>query len=147
GVRLDGLFTHPGHVTQPPDQQAEILHGINERMVQTLNLWKKHGLSAGIVSGGSTPTAFQSHLIPSLTEIRPGTYIYYDRNCIVGGCCEVEDCAAQVVCTVVSNAVPGKCVIDAGSKTLTTDRLFNDPTAAQGFGYVIEYPQARIVRL
>jgi D-serine deaminase-like pyridoxal phosphate-dependent protein len=147
GVRLDGLFTYPGHVTLAADQQNEVLHGINERIAQTLSLWKRHGLHAGIVSGGSTPTAFQSHLIPTVTEIRPGTYVYYDRNCIVGGWCEVEDCAAHIVCTVVSNAVPGKCVIDAGSKTLTSDRLYNDPTGAQGFGYVVEYPQAKIVRL
>lgn len=148
GLRLDGLFFYPGHVNQPAEQQQEILHGINERLAQTLNLWKRHGLEAAIVSGGSTPTAFQSHHVPAMTEIRPGTYIYYDRNCIAGKWCDIDDCAARVVCTVVSNAVPGKCVIDAGSKTLTSDRLYNDPGGANaGFGLLVEYPQAKIVRL
>lgn len=145
GLRLDGLFVYPGHVTLPAGQQAETLHGINERIAQTLSLWKRHGLESQIVSGGSTPTAFQSHLVPALTEIRPGTYVYYDRNCLTGKWCNIGDCAARVVATVVSNAVPGKCVIDAGSKTLTTDRLYNDLQG--GFGLVVEYPQAKIVRL
>lgn len=145
GLRLDGLFFYPGHVTLPADHQQETLHGINERVAQTLGLWKRHGLEAPIVSGGSTPTAYQSHFIPAQTEIRPGTYIYYDRNCLTGKWCGLEDCAARVVATVVSNAVPGKCVIDAGSKTLTTDRLYNDLQG--GFGLVVEYPHAKIVRL
>ncbi len=37
-------------------------------------------MQARIVSGGSTPTAYQSHLVPELTEIRPGTYIFNDLN-------------------------------------------------------------------
>ncbi len=58
----------------------------------------------------------------------------------------MDDCAATVLSTVVSTAVPGKCIIDAGSKTLTTDRMANDPTNG-GFGLVVEYPEAKIVRL
>ena len=61
-------------------------------------------------------------------------------------CGALEECAARVICTVVSNAVPGKVVIDAGTKTLTSDRLVTDP-ANGGFGHVVEYPEARITRL
>jgi D-serine deaminase-like pyridoxal phosphate-dependent protein len=41
---------------------------------------------------------------------------------------------------------PGKFVIDAGSKTLTNDRRTVDPDTA-GYGHVVEYPDAKIVRL
>ena len=59
---------------------------------------------------------------------------------------KIEDCAAQLVCTVISDAVPGKVVIDAGSKTLTQDRLGCNPEHG-GHGHLPAYPQAKIVRL
>ncbi len=144
-LRLDGLFIYPGHVWAPADQQGEPLGRVAELVQATLDLWKRSGLAASIVSGGSTPTAYQSHLIPQLTEIRPGTYIYNDMNTVAGGFCRIEDCAARIVCTVVSNAVPGKVVIDAGTKTLSSDR--NIPNPESGHGYVVEYPLAKITRL
>ena len=53
--------------------------------------------------------------------------------------------AARIVCTVVSDAVPGQVVIDAGSKTLTSDRC--GPAPDSGHGYVVEYPHAKITYL
>ena len=46
---------------------------------------------------------------------------------------------------MVSNAVPGQVVIDAGSKTLTMDRC--SPAPDSGHGYIVEYPEAVITRL
>jgi D-serine deaminase-like pyridoxal phosphate-dependent protein len=103
-------------------------------------------MNAPIVSGGSTPTAYQSHHVTHQTEIRPGTYIYNDMNTVRGGFCALEDCAATLVCTVVSTAaVDGRVVIDAGTKTLTSDRNVTAPES--GHGHVVEYPKATIVRL
>jgi D-serine deaminase-like pyridoxal phosphate-dependent protein len=79
------------------------------------------GFDAPIVSGGSTPGAARTPLVPRTTEIRPGTYVFYDANSIELGCCVEADCAMRVLTTVVSTAVPGQCVIDAGSKTLSSD--------------------------
>jgi D-serine deaminase-like pyridoxal phosphate-dependent protein len=78
--------------------------------------------------------------------MRPGTYIYNDMSMVSCGQAELADCAARVVCTVVSTAVPGKFVLDAGSKTLTQDRRSKDPETA-GFGHIVEYPSAVIARL
>ena len=146
GVRLDGLFCYPGHVAGLAAGQAPALASLQEVLRQTLDLWNHHGLQAPIVSGGSTPSALQSHQVPALTEIRPGTYIYNDRNSLSLGCCTPEDCGATMVCTVISNAVAGQVVIDAGSKSLSSDRLAGGNDRS-GFGLIIGYPQARIVRL
>ncbi|MCE9589343.1 MAG: alanine racemase [Planctomycetes bacterium] len=145
-LRLDGLFFYPGHIVAKPDEQTAILAPIEAMLEETITLWKKNGLEAKIVSGGSTPTGTQSHHLKALTEIRPGTYIYYDRNCITGNWCAIDDVAAVIVCTVISDAVPGKCVLDAGTKTFTSDRLVGDATNQHGSGLIIEYPQAKIVR-
>jgi D-serine deaminase-like pyridoxal phosphate-dependent protein len=144
-LRLDGLFYYPGHVWKPAAEQGEPLGLIAARLEETLSLWSLKGLAAPIVSGGSTPTAYQSHLIPKTTEIRPGTYIFNDMNTVAAGFSTLDDCAATLVCTVVSTAVPGKVVIDAGTKTLTSDRNVTQPES--GHGYVMEYPQAKVARL
>ncbi|HZE96703.1 MAG TPA: alanine racemase [Planctomycetota bacterium] len=87
----------------------------------TLDLLKKAGLEAKIVSGGSTPGASKTPLIPRTTEIRPGTYVFYDASSLEAKCCFESDCALRVITTVVSTAVPGQCLIDAGSKTFSSD--------------------------
>lgn len=145
GLCLDGIMIYPGHVWKPPNEQGPALQRIAAKVEETLDLWRRHGLDAKIVSGGSTPTAFQSHHIPQATEIRPGTYIFNDMNTVRGGFCSLDDCAARFVSTVVSDAVPGQVVIDAGSKTLTQDRCL--PAPESGHGHVVEYPQGRIAAL
>ncbi|PQO42300.1 alanine racemase [Blastopirellula marina] len=144
-LRLDGIFFYPGQVWLPANEQGTPLQQIDATLSEAIDLWAKHDLPCPIVSGGSTPTAYQSHGIRSQTEIRPGTYLFNDMNTVRAGFCELEDCAAAIVCTVVSTAVPGKGVIDAGSKTLTSDRNVLHPDS--GHGHVIEYPAAVIVRL
>ncbi|SFI45555.1 alanine racemase [Planctomicrobium piriforme] len=144
-LRLDGIFFYPGHVWSPAAEQHEELRRIDAVLAETIDLWKQLGLSTGIVSGGSTPSAYQSDLISSQTEIRPGTYIYNDMNTVRAGFCNLEDVAAAIVCTVVSTAVPGKAVIDAGTKTLTSDRNARVPES--GYGCILEYPEASLTRL
>lgn len=91
------------------------------------------GFEAKIVSGGSTPGAAKTPLIPKTTEIRPGTYVFYDASSLAAGLCVEADCALRVLTTVVSTAVPGQCVIDAGSKTLSSDSTVGSGT----FGHVV----------
>ena len=147
GLRLDGIMCYPGQIILLPEQQTtQSLHPVQQKLEEVIAQWKRHGLPTTIVSGGSTPTGLQSHLIPAENEIRPGTYIYYDWNCVSGKWCTIDEVAAKVVCTVVSNAVPGKFVIDAGSKTLTRDLNFLNPSDP-AYGHVVEYPRATVKRL
>ena len=146
GVRLDGLMFFPGHIHQTPNRQTAPLAAVGELLARTQRLWTAGGLAMPIVSGGSTPTAFQSHQVPGQTEIRPGTYVYGDGTVVAGGYGREEDCAARVLATVVSNAVAGSVVVDAGSKCLSDARL-GAADAAGGFGTVVGWPKARVVRL
>jgi D-serine deaminase-like pyridoxal phosphate-dependent protein len=145
GARLDGIMTYPGHVWDAADQQEPRLAKISEKIRRTIELWTQAGLAATIVSGGSTPTMLQSHHLPELTEIRPGTYIFNDMNTVRGGFCGLEDCAARIIVTVISTAVKGQVVVDAGNKTLTSDQCV--PAPQSGHGLVVELPEAKITRL
>jgi len=94
------------------------------------------GFETKIVSGGSTPGAAYTSLVPRTTEIRPGTYVFYDASSLQAKVCVEDDCALRVLTTVVSTAVPRQCVIDAGSKTFSSD-----PTVGVGtFGHFIGRP-------
>lgn len=144
-LRLDGLFCYPGHVWNPAAEQGKPLAAIAALLDETIAMWGKSGLQAKIVSAGSTPTAYQSHLMPAVTEVRPGTYIYNDMNTVAAGFAALDDCAATLVCTVVSTAVPGQVIVDAGSKTLAMDRCI--PAPDSGFGHVVGLPGAQVVKL
>jgi D-serine deaminase-like pyridoxal phosphate-dependent protein len=93
------------------------------------------GFDAKIVSGGSTPGASKTPLIPQTTEIRPGTYVFYDASSLAARLCDEGDCALRVLTTVVSTAVPGQCVIDAGSKTFSSDQTVGVGTFGHFVGH------------
>jgi D-serine deaminase-like pyridoxal phosphate-dependent protein len=146
GLRLDGVMFFPGQLSHgPPTSYASALAAIDAHLAEVIDLWKKSGLECRIVSGGSTPAASQSHLLTKLTEIRPGTYIFNDMNSVHSQCATLDDCAARILATVVSTAVPGQIVLDSGTKTLTSDRC--GPAPDSGHGHIVEYPGAKITKL
>jgi D-serine deaminase-like pyridoxal phosphate-dependent protein len=144
-LRLDGLFCYPGHVWSLRQEQDAELAAVESTIQTHLGRWKTEGLQARIVSSGSTPTAYQSHLTPSVNELRPGTYVFNDINTLRGGYCTLDDCAVRIVAMIVSTAVPGQVVIDAGAKTLAADYCISAPES--GHGLIVEYPHARIRHL
>jgi D-serine deaminase-like pyridoxal phosphate-dependent protein len=145
GLRLDGVMFFPGHIGGSPEEQRPQIDRAFGRIEEVLEIWRRDGLEAKVVSGGSTPTALQSHHFKMLTEIRPGTYVFNGVNELYGGYVALDDCAARVLATVVSTAVPGKVVLDGGSKIFTSDRC--GPRPESGHGLIVEFPEARIVRL
>jgi D-serine deaminase-like pyridoxal phosphate-dependent protein len=145
GLKFRGLMVYPGNVWGAEADREKVAKQVAELVEQTLEPFRKAGMEVEIVSGGSTPSASLTHKIPGITEIRPGTYVYNDLNTYYQGVCKLEDCAARVVSTVVSTAVPGRAMIDAGSKTLSSDALGSGPRT--GHGYVVEAPDAPLIKL
>jgi len=145
GLRFRGLMVYPGNVWGAEADREKVAKQVAELVEQTLEPFRKAGMEVEIVSGGSTPSASLTHKIPGITEIRPGTYVYNDLNTYYQGVCKLEDCAARVVATVISTAVPGRAMIDAGSKTLSSDGLGSGP--ATGHGHVVEAPDAALIKL
>lgn len=100
-----------------------------------LDALRAAGFEAKIVSGGSTPGASKTPLIPQTTEIRPGTYVFYDASSLEAKLCVEADCALRVLTTVVSTAAPGQCLIDAGSKTFSSDATVGSGTFGHFIGH------------
>jgi D-serine deaminase-like pyridoxal phosphate-dependent protein len=134
----------PGHFGVAPDERASLRIQVNDFLKRTLEVLSDAGLPAAIVSGGSTPTAYEGSLFYGVNEVRPGTYIFNDRNTVAISACTLDDCALSVMVTVVSTAVSGHAVVDGGSKTFSYDRFQGGD--GRGFGIVKEDPAAEIER-
>ncbi len=125
GLALSGVFTHGGHAYVAPtrDGVAQAARDEGEAVVSVAGELRQSGLGVEEVSVGSTPTARLAMRIPGVTECRPGNYVFHDGSQAALGACEISDCAMTVLATVVSVPAHGRAVVDAGSKTLSTDPL------------------------
>jgi D-serine deaminase-like pyridoxal phosphate-dependent protein len=139
-VKFGGIMFYPGHLLAKPGQQTALLGPVNDLLDKTLAAFEHSGLPVQAVSGGSTPTAYRSHEFHGVTEIRPGMYLFNDRNMMGAEVAGLTDCAVSVVVTVVSTAVSGRAIVDGGSKTFSSDRFLSGDGA--GCGLVREDPDA-----
>ncbi|MFN8653183.1 MAG: alanine racemase [Gemmatimonadales bacterium] len=144
GLRYDGLMFYPGHIRDGGEAGRAALATVNQRLAGVLAALAREGLAPAIVSGGSTPTLWQSHTLAGLTEIRPGTTVFNDRTTALAGVCDWDACAYSILATVVSTAVPGQAVIDAGSKALAKEELRG---AGSGYGALLDRPSVVVSAL
>lgn len=122
GLRFGGLMTYPP------------LHGVeksNAWLSEAVALFQQAGIAVPRVSSGNSPDMWAPAAAP-VTERRPGTYIYYDRFQVKERAAGLDDCALTVLATVVSRPTATRVVIDAGSKSLTSDLL-----GMEGYGLVM----------
>jgi D-serine deaminase-like pyridoxal phosphate-dependent protein len=137
-LRYGGITFYAGHIRDRVSDQRTKLDRLNRDVDAAVAELTKAGLTPPVVSGGSTPTIWQTHEIAHLTEMRPGTYVYNDRGTSEIGACAEADCALTVLATVVSTAVPGQAVIDAGSKALGREPVRG--VSGEGFGALLGDP-------
>ena len=138
-LRWEGISVYPGHIMGNRKIREQDIVLENGRLDLLFSLLDSVGIPYPIVSGGNTPAAFESHQFHGVTEIRPGTYVFNDRNTVDAESAKYADCAATVLTTVVSTSVIHRAVIDAGSKTLSADALLSG--AGQHFGYIQDHPE------
>jgi D-serine deaminase-like pyridoxal phosphate-dependent protein len=139
GLELRGVFTHGGHAYRGPQRVAGAADDEHDVLRAARQVLLAAGLEVRVVSAGSTPTAVHASDSP-ITEERPGTYVFGDRQQANLGGAEPSTLALAVAATVVSTAVPGRCVLDAGAKALAKDK----PGWLDGFGVIPELPGAVI---
>jgi D-serine deaminase-like pyridoxal phosphate-dependent protein len=147
---LTGIYTYRGAVLGGSKTLELEKAGLEEGqlMVSLADMLRERGIWVDDVSVGSTPTAEYAAKVEGVTEIRPGTYVFYDRMQARLGACSLDECAAVVVCTVVSRPARDLAIIDGGSKTFATDVAPGaEPLNLEGYGHVVGYPGAVLERL
>lgn len=122
GLRFKGLLSHPGQAyVQPSDAAMATVARDEARILQALaEATRARGVTVSELSVGSTPTARFIGETTGLSEMRPGNYVYYDRSQVALGSAQLEQCALTVLSTVVSTH-GDRVILDAGSKTLSSD--------------------------
>ena len=111
------------------------MHGaekVQSFMSSAKALIEMHGIPVTVITSGGTPSMMSAADAPVTNEYRPGTYVYNDRSLVERGVSTWEDCALTVLATVVSVPADNRAIVDAGSKTLTSDLL-----GLQGYGHVL----------
>jgi D-serine deaminase-like pyridoxal phosphate-dependent protein len=128
-LHFAGLLVYPSNPVMRP------------RLQEALDRLNQAGIGVDSVSGGGSGAAHYAGEIPELTELRVGTYVFNDWGTVCKGWAALDNCAMTVLATVVSRPTPDRAILDSGSKTLSSDHWNNL------YGYVVEYPQARIYQL
>lgn len=112
-----GVYTYPGHGCFGPDARERAAQDQHAALTTAVRSFAGVGLTAEVVSAGSTPTvAFSTSSV--ITEIRPGEYVFCDLDNTRLGACEEDQIALFVAATVVSDWVPDQVILDVGTKAL-----------------------------
>ena len=147
---VSGIYTFRGPVLNGNPTLDFEAAGIDEgeKMVALANQLREAGITIRDVSLGSTSTSSSAATVEGVTEVRPGTYVFYDAMQEKYGCCTEQECAAVVRVTVISRPTKERAIIDGGSKTFATDVQPNQaPIYLQGFGKVVGHPNITLERV
>jgi D-serine deaminase-like pyridoxal phosphate-dependent protein len=119
-LELAGFYTHEGHLYGvPPAEQSsrtnaviETISRIRDAIAPSLPIWPGCSVSARLAAASGRVQA-----------VRPGAYVFGDISLSVTcGVMKPDEVALHVLATVVDKPEPGLALIDAGSKTFSSDR-------------------------
>lgn len=133
GLKLAGLMVYP------PEHAAD---ATNAFVAEVRAALASEGIFFDELSSGGTPNLLGLGSLHGQTEHRAGTSIFNDCMMMAAGFASREDCALLVYSTVVSRGGPERGILDAGSKTLTTETGWD----LKGHGLILEHPEAVIAR-
>ncbi len=132
GLRFGGLMTYPA--------RSKFIEA-DRWLADAKALIEEAGIDVPRITSGNSPDIW--HTGDSVvTERRPGTYIYFDRSQVAFGVATFAACALTVLATVVSRPTSTRAVIDAGSKSLSSDLL-----GLTGFGVIQGHEEIAVASL
>ncbi|MFB5680914.1 alanine racemase [Paenibacillus terreus] len=145
GIEVVGVLSYAGQIYGESSKESIRAMAKSEALLlkQSADMIREAGIDLTVVSGGSSLSSKFAQDLDGVTEVRAGNYLFHDVGQLSMGMVTVDDCALRVVTTVVSVPAPGRAIIDAGSKTLTTDMM----PFSKGYGYIIEQPEIEIFKL
>lgn len=140
GLLVEGVFTHGGHSYAGPDRVAGAAADEERALAAAARAIEGQGILVPVRSAGSTPTT-RLDRPTAVTEERPGTYVFGDRQQVHLGAHPADAVALTIATTVVSTAARhGHVVLDAGAKAIGKDR----PGWLVGYGAIPELPGSTV---
>src|SRR6202041_671164 len=104
----------------PGPLKVQALQQDMEKLVDTANLIRTHGLALEIVSAGGTGTYSISGRFPGVTEIQGGSYLLMDTD--YQTVCPDFEPAISLLGTVISRSGNERLILDIGLKEISGER-------------------------
>jgi D-serine deaminase-like pyridoxal phosphate-dependent protein len=154
GLDLIGLQGYGGnnqHVMGFENRKAREVAS-NEKVVAARHALEKAGFAVQMVSVGGTGSYNIDADFPGVTEIQPGSYVFMDSHYNKIGGRDQPDFSEfgnslSVLTTVISRAVSGRAIVDAGGKALSTDESVPEPIGLTGATYGVAGDEYGVLRL
>lgn len=145
GIKIVGIEYFDGSIYGAVTEEEIKEHVIWERnnIIESAELLRQNGHTMEILSGGSSFSSKYPQYLKGLTEVRSGNCIFNDCTQLYKGLITTESCALRILATVVSKVDDKHVIIDAGTKTFSSD-----PSGDRGgYGYIIKYPHAQLWKM
>lgn len=146
GIDIVGLLYYPGAIYAEHTEEG-IIRGVqreHDDLVGTAELLRKNGFSMDILSGGNTVSSKRPQYLEGITEVRAGNYIFNDCAQLYYDQVTEEDCALRILATVVCRPDSHSAILDAGTKSLSSDFY---PNTSFGYGRIAGRPEIKIWNL
>lgn len=121
GVEFDGLTTHRSYFFEGRRSREEEGHTEGQILVALAESLRARGLEVREVTAGGTFTGKYVAEVPGITEVRAGTYVFYDLMHLYEKSATEDQLALSALCAVVSRS-GNRLTVDGGSKTFSGDR-------------------------
>lgn len=122
GVALDGLTTHRSYFFEGRRSRQEEGHTEGQIVVDLAEKLRGRGIEVKEVTAGGSFTGKFVAEVPGVTEVRAGTYIFYDLMHLYENSATEDQLALTALCTVNSRWGKNGLTVDGGSKTFSGDR-------------------------
>lgn len=136
-LRFGGLQAYHGsaqHRRTPAEREAAVA-GAVDLTRRTVEQLRQRGLDCPIIGGAGTGTFALEAASGVFTEIQAGSYVFMDADYARNQAPPPFRQALFVLATVMSRAVPGVAVVDAGLKALAVDSGLPEIWARPGLRY------------
>ncbi len=137
-LELRGLMGYEGHLVMISDKDER-----ENRVITTMDYMRRvkdyiesHGIEIREISCGGTGTYDITGVIPIVTEIQAGSYIFMDNK--YHNICSEFKCALTLLTSIISRPSKGCVILDAGKKAITEEF---------GMPIIMGYDEARITGL
>lgn len=136
-LRFAGLQGYEGHAVMLPDLELrrQAAEEAIARLAATRYAIESAGLAVAILSGGGTGTYDTTGAHPAMNELQAGSYVTMDGRYASLGL--PFACALTVEAQVISVPRPGRAIIDAGLKTMTSE--FGPPEVLSPDGWTVAH--------
>jgi len=122
GVEFDGLTTHRSYFFEGKRSREEEGHTEGAQLVAVADALRARGVAVREVNAGGSFTGKYVAEVPGITEVRAGTYVFYDVMHVAEGSATEDQLALTALCRVVSRWGDSGLTIDGGTKTFSGDR-------------------------